>query len=68
MSKQQLTENVAKAAAQSALALKAYNDTWKKDPTAANWPAIDKALDRLQEAELFEHEERRKLAFFTKGR
>lgn len=33
------------------LALKAYNDEWKRDGTAKNYPNVDRKLDTLHAAE-----------------
>lgn len=32
-------------------ARRAYNAEWRRDPTAKNYPAVDKALDKLNDAE-----------------
>lgn len=29
----------------------AYNAEWRRDPTAKNYPAVDRALDKLNDAE-----------------
>lgn len=44
-------ERVARAEASVRGALAHYNATWREHPTAKGFPLVDKALDKLHEAE-----------------
>lgn len=51
LSKRQLSERLAKAKELEAITRAAYNGEWRRDPTAKNYPKVDRKLDAYNEAQ-----------------